>query len=149
MDRQLVNWRFSRHSITFMEGNLSPHQRRQLLEIASLQILFIIWIADVLALVHVVEVRIQCQLISWQNFICLFNQGGLQLVFCFLFIMVHWQCFILESLILSLKIKAVVGICACANSLDDFDWRLLIVGSHFQNQNLLSFFVCDGNLSPC
>ena len=59
MDRQLVNWRFSGHSITFMEGNLSPHQRRQLLEIASLQILFIIWIADVLALVHVVEVRIQ------------------------------------------------------------------------------------------
>ena len=38
---------------------------------------------NVLALVHVVEVRIQRQLISWQNFIFLFNQEGLQLVFCF------------------------------------------------------------------
>ena len=45
------------------------------------------------------------------------------------------QVFISGSKFLSPSVKAVVRTCACAISLDHFDFRLVMFGSHSQNQD--------------
>ena len=44
-------------SILFKEANFSPHQWRQLLELALVLFLLIIWISDCLCLAHIAEIR--------------------------------------------------------------------------------------------
>ena len=44
-------------SILFQEAYFSPHQWRQLLELALVLILLTIWISDCLSLAHIVEIR--------------------------------------------------------------------------------------------
>ena len=62
--------------------------------------------------------------------------------------MLHWQYFIAGRKFLSTSMKAVVGTCACANSLYHLDFRLFIFGSHSQNQDESSVSLLQDKVYP-
>ena len=63
----MVYWQYFIIIFLFKEANFSPHQERQLLELALVLYLLTIWISDRLCLAHIVEIRMYSVSVSFRD----------------------------------------------------------------------------------
>ena len=140
----MVYWQYFIINFLFQEANFSPHQWRQLLELALVLFFLIIWISDCLCLAHIAtrnQDEFTVSFSSRRKFIFLFFEEVV-LIWSLCNSLDHLECshgvlavfynniFISGSKLLSPSMKAVIRTYACAISLDHLDFWLFMFGSH-------------------
>ena len=103
------------NQILLQEAIFSPHQLRQLLELALVLFLLTILILECVFLAHIAKS-------GWVHCLFHFEMEVRLPIF-------QWSCYNFEIMrILSPSMKAVVRTCTCAISLDHLDFRLYMGG---------------------